>query len=282
MRINLVKYISAPGGEINEDFISFGENFGLLLDGSTGLRKGIIPGEKSDAKWFVENFKDIIIRDISKEEPLTDIVKSGISEMKSKFKALGLADIDKVDKPSASMAIIRESDDMLEIFSLGDCIILIEKTDGEIIRIYDDSVSKLDNAVLEKMIKISNENHISVSSAKEYVSEELIRNRYKKNTKDGYWILGFNEEAAENAYYKKWQIKEIKSICFFSDGFGDFYESMNLAEDYSSFYKMLKETDINEMYNMLREKQQEDDDCSKHPRLKSKDDASILFFRVKE
>lgn len=282
MAINIDKYISAPGGDINEDCISFGESFGLLLDGSTGLRKGIIPGEKSDAKWFVESFKDIILRGIRKKEPLNDIVKSGISEMKRKLKALGLSNIDKVDKPSASMVLIREADDMLEIFSLGDCTTLIEKIDGNIIRIYDDSVSKLDKVVLEKMIKISNEKHISVSSEKGYVSEDLIRNRYKKNTKDGYWILGFNEGAVDYAYYEKLQLKEIKSICFFTDGFGDFYESMNLAEDYSSFYNILKETDINEMYNMLREKQQDDNDCSKHPRLKVKDDASILFFRVKE
>ena len=281
MKIDLVKYITEPGDKINEDCIGFGENFGLLLDGSTGLRKGIIPGEISDAKWFVESFRDIMIRDIKKQKPLIDIVRHGISKMEEKFKILALADIDKVDKPSASMVLIRKQDDNLEIVSLGDCTILIEKADGEIIKIYDDSVSKLDKIILRKMVKISKEKRISVSEAKKSVSEDLIRNRYKKNTKDGYWILGFNKEAADYAYYKKWCLNEIKSLCFFSDGFGDFYESMTLAEDYQEFYSILKKAEINEMYNRLREKQQEDYDCNQHPRLKDKDDASILFFSVK-
>lgn len=280
MKIDLVKYISEPGNIINEDCIGFGESFGLLLDGSTGLRKGIIPGEISDAKWFVESFKDIIVKNIHKDEMLTDIVRKGISEMEEKLKVLGLADIDKVDKPSASMVLIKKSADNLEILSLGDCTTLIEKTDGKIIKIYDDSVSKLDKIVLKRMVKISKEKQISIAEAKKYVSEDLIKNRYKKNTKDGYWILGFNKEAADYACYKKWSLNEIKSICFFSDGFGDFYESMNLAEDYEEFYKMLKKIEINELYNILREKQQEDYNCNKHPRLKVKDDASILFFKI--
>lgn len=282
MKIDLVKYISEPGDKINEDCIGFGDNFGLLLDGSTGLRKGIIPGEISDAKWFVGSFKDIIVKNIHKDEPLTDIVRKGISEMEGKLKNLGLSDIDKVDKPSASMVLIRQIKNKLEIFSLGDCTTLIEKASGEIIKVYDDSVSRLDKKVLNKIIKLSKEKNISVSETKKYVSEDLIKNRYKKNTKEGYWILGFNKAAADYAYYKKWNLNEIKSLCFFSDGFGDFYETMNLAENHNDFYKKLKETDISEMYKELRKKQQEDYGCNKHPRLKDRDDASILFYQVKE
>ncbi|MDV3429447.1 MAG: hypothetical protein LIR50_20890 [Bacillota bacterium] len=281
MRIDLDKYITEPGSKLNEDCIGFGENFGLLLDGSTGLRKGIIPETASDAKWFVESFRDIIIKNIDNDKPLPDIVRNGISEMEENLNGLGLGDIDKVDKPSASMVLIRQIKNKLEIFSLGDCTTLIEKAGGEIIKVYDDSVSRLDKKVLNKIIKLSKEKNISVSETKKYVSEDLIRNRYKKNTKEGYWILGFNKAAADYAYYKKWDLNEIKSLCFFSDGFGDFYENMNLAEDYEGFYSMLKKTDINEMYKELRKKQQEDLGCNKHPRLKAKDDASILFYSVK-
>lgn len=282
MKLELDKYISASGDKINEDCIGFGKNYGFLLDGSTGLKKGNIPEVESDAKWFVESFRNIIIKNIDKDEPLPDIIRNGISKMEENLNELGLTGIDKVDKPSASMTLIRSEEDYLEVFSLGDCTLLIEKPDGEIIKIHDDSVSSLDKIVLNKMIQISKDKNISVSEAKKYVSEDLIKNRYKKNTKQGYWILGFNKTAVDYAYSKTWNLNEIKSLCFFSDGFEEFYEIMNLAEGYKDFYKILKENNTNDIYNKLRKKQQQDLKCNKYPRLKNKDDASILFYYVRE
>jgi serine/threonine protein phosphatase PrpC len=279
--LNLVDSISKAGNIVNEDCISFGSTFGLVLDGATGLRKKIIPDSESDAKWFVENMKNCIVSNIDRNISLLEIIEQGIGEMKYKLRSYELGIIEEVDKPSASIAMIRQNKDELEIFSLGDCTILIITVDEKIIRIYDDSVSKLDNEIITKMIQLSKEESISIERTRSLVENDLIKNRYKKNTENGYWILGFDEEALKNSYYKKWNLENIKSVCLFSDGFADFYENMGLADDYIDFYKILSKTDVNEIYFRLRREQEEDCDCNEHPRLKKMDDASILILDIR-
>lgn len=233
-----------------------------------------------NAKWFVDNIKNCIARNVNGNLSIPEIIKQSIDEVKNKLMNYDLGIIDKVDQPSASLAMIRKNNDEIEIFSLGDCTILIETVDKKVIRIYDDSVSKLDNEIVAKMIQLSKEKNISIEHTRILLNNDLINNRYKKNTESGYWILGFDEEALKNSYYKKWNMKDIKRICIFSDGFADFYESMGLADDYINFYKILSETDVNKLYLRLRREQEEDSDCNIHPRLKKKDDASILIFNV--
>lgn len=280
MNLNVIEYLSKPGNIINEDCIYFGKTFGMVLDGSTGLRKNIIPDAESDAKWFVEGFRDCMVKNIDAKLPLSEIVKLCIREMRTRLIEYNLGEIDKVDQPSASLSMVRKTDDYVELFSLGDCTTLIETVDDKIIRIHDDSVSKLDNEVITKMIHLKEEKNISILSAKKLVEKDIIKNRYMKNTANGYWILGFDEEAVNNAYCKKWNLKDLKSIYILCDGFAEVYESMNIAYDYIEFIKMLKESNVESMYSKLRTEQEIDYECNIHPRMKRKDDASILVLKI--
>lgn len=266
--------------EINEDIIGYGSNYAIVLDGSTGLRKKKLDNGDNLARWYVTNFRQTISDYINERLSLPEIVIRCIEEVKDRFQKVHPSRIDKVDLPSASVTIIRIYNGSLEIFSLGDCTTIIRNKEGKITIVYDDAVTKLDNKVIEKMIKIRQDKKVDIISAREEVNELLIENRYKKNTNIGYWILGFEEEAVNHAYYKQFDLESIDRVYMMSDGMAEYYEELKLAYNSKAFIEELDKKGVEYLYNKMRKVQEEDKLCNKYPRIKPKDDASLVVCDI--
>lgn len=177
-------------------------------------------------------------------------------------------------KTSASIALVVERKGMLHFYSLGDCSIIIDfastQKAKELIHIGD--VSKLDELVIKRMFELHNEAGIDVIKARglEEIQKMLLINRCKMNKPNGYWILGFNEEAIEHGVYKTYSISEVKRVIMFSDGFN--YQKQDILDD-DSF-------NVEELYIKLRKHEHKDKECNNFPRLKTSDDATIIVAIV--
>lgn len=276
--LKIEQVIYEAGNIINEDMISYNDHFAMVLDGSTGLRKKELASGENIARWYVEQFRKQITIHIEDSLSLPEIVGLCIEEINLLFEQICPGVIDKVDEPSASITMIRERDGKLEVFSLGDCTTILTHKDQSITYIYDERVAKLDNDVIEKMIDISKEKHITILQTRDAVQEQLIVNRCKKNEENGYWILGLEKEAVQHAYYQVFDLESICYIYMLSDGIAEYYEEMDLAADYKEFIKQLQKEGAQILYKRLRKQQEEDSQCNLYPRIKPKDDASLLVL----
>ncbi len=266
--------------EVNEDIIGYGDDFAIILDGSTGLRKKHLDNVDNLAKWYVTNFIQVISKYISKDASLYEVVITCIDEVKNLLKKIHPYKIEKIDLPSASISIIRLNNNRLEVFSLGDCTTIIKYKTAEIITVYDNTVTKLDNEVIEEMINLRKRKGINIIDTRNLVNELLIKNRYKKNTENGYWILGFEKEAVKHAYYKEFDLEKIDKVYMMSDGMAEYYEELGIVSSVNEFIDELDTKGVDTLYREMRKVQEEDNLCNKYPRIKPKDDASLIVCQI--
>lgn len=282
MSFTNIKAFSGQGNLVNEDICFVSSTCGWVIDGSSGLTKCKITNGESDAAWYVSEWQGYLKDNIEKDASIEDILKKGVINIRNKYLQFeGASKATALEHPSASILIVRVRDKSLEYFCLGDCTLLYKLKNGKVIKISDDKVSKLDSKVIDEMVKVHNEKNISLISTRPYIDEMLKENRLKKNSVDGYWILGMTEEALQHGLFGHADLEELSKACILSDGFSQYYDTFNLSNDYSEFIDEIGNESLQRLCNELRKNQEQDKDCNKYPRLKVKDDASIVYFEKK-
>ena len=272
-----IKFLSKQGNSAkpNEDKITVLDNAAWILDGATGLTGKRITEKETDALWYVEALDDYLKKHIK------EIIKNAIKEVKEKYsKYDGFNDLEEIDYPCAALALLRFNSKELEYYVIGDCTLIYSQENESIKEIVDRKLIGLEENILRKMCEVSKVNNISVLDARKLCNDEVISVRKLKNKLNGYWILEFNEDAVDRGLYNKISINGEISICITSDGFSQFYDTFNLAQDYKVFINLLKESNVEDIFNTLYEEQEKDSNCNDYPRLKKRDDTSIIYFEL--
>ena len=276
---------------VNEDIIVKGENYIILMDGSSGLEKGErkkeiqIDNERTNPEWYVKKVSDFLKKGLEEnlkidiKELLLNALKYIKEEIK-KVEAEKEIKFEKYEIPSATLSIVRQYDEKIEIVSLGDSTIAVEKNDGTIDIYEDEKIQELDNNVLEEMLKIASKKKIHVKEARKEtkINELIIKNRMKKNTKDGYWILDIDFETLEHLKIGNYDSSEISKIVLHSDGMD--YKLLEY-NNHKEFIKDLNYENVIEKCKEIRKQQDIDKDCDKYPRISEKDDLTVGFFYPK-
>ncbi|TGY43289.1 hypothetical protein E5347_00315 [Clostridium sartagoforme] len=278
-----IKYLSKQGSKIkpNEDKITIIDGAAWVLDGATGITGKRITEKETDALWYVEKINNYLIKNINSSKSLKDIMKSAIREVKESYITYdGYKNLDEVDYPCAAIALVRFNNKELEYYVMGDCTLIYKEKGDNAVEIVDKRIIELEERILNSMVKVSKEKEVSILEARRYCDNEVLDVRKMKNKSNGYWILELNEEAIDNGLYGKIAISKEVSISLTSDGFSQYYDTFNLAEGYSEFIDIVKETNIDDLYNNLYLSQEDDSECNNYPRLKKRDDSSIVYFEV--
>ena len=170
-------YICRQGkdSKANEDWVVYrNSSFVMILDGATGLLPSKLPDEcnyHTWAEWFVKRLGELVADLIHQPMTLKNILKNCIYILKHEYERMvtydpGMSEEErKLMEPSASVAILRETKDCVELFTLGDLSILLKYADGRIQSIYDNSVEQLDEKVIRLLPAIAKEKDISVKEA---------------------------------------------------------------------------------------------------------------------
>ena len=140
-------------------------------------------------------------------------------------------------------------------------------------------VQDLDNKVYKKMENLPNLLTLSHEEIKNEVMDTIIENRLKKNTKDGYWILGFEEEAVDEALYGNIKIKKDVSLMLMSDGFSCVKDRYQLVKE-NKLIKIVREQGVKSIFSRLRKFEQEKLSINKYPRFKISDDSSCIYLNI--
>ena len=215
------------GHLVNEDIFYTDENITILMDGATGLGDNELDVYKTSAEWYVAELLQYLKSKLLNQEniELEETVKSAIEYMKERIEAkeeeLGIR-LKPYEVPSSSLVISRKRGEFLELFSLGDSIILIKyKSNDTVEEIRDCNLHKLDNNVWKLMKDISIVEDITIKEArnKPEVIELLRENRQLKNKVGGYYIASNDSSVVSYAYQRKYKLDELEKVFVCTDGF---------------------------------------------------------------
>lgn len=252
----------------NEDALYADDTLWIVADGASAIGPGDCMKTGSDAAWLSHALADAHEAFKNFTMPLEELVRQQLIQLKKNFPEDGIS-------PSAAIAIARLNVERgkLETFVLGDCVILIETADGTI-RISDDAVSHFDQKVIDRMVQISQSEGIPFLQTRqdERIRSMLAQNRSKKNTPYGYSIIDLNANWP-SSLQSEVDIKDVHAIALFSDGFDQLQEFMHLDND--AFMKMTLE-DPSRAMDFLYFFQEKDADCLQLPRLKKRDDTTLV------
>ncbi|GAB6169041.1 hypothetical protein JCM1393_15010 [Clostridium carnis] len=273
--------ISDRGNITNEDIFNIVENAAWVLDGATGLTKNKISDFESDASWYVDRWNKYLTKNINKNCSLKDIIKEGLRLIKNEYEGLsGFRNLTYLEYPCAAISIIRLRENKLEYFILGDCTVAYKIGENNIIELYDKKLESLEEIILNKIKRISIERKIDVLEAKQFCLNDIKDTRKLKNTKDGYWILELDEEAVNHALVGEISLSEDIRLFMTSDGASQHYDTLNISSNSNEFLVKLESSNLNSIIDEIRESQNKDKFCSKYPRLKKSDDATIVYIKI--
>lgn len=266
-------------GEYNEDIVRVCKYGAWILDGSTGLNKKNLISKESDAKWYVSWWDKYLYENINKDKSLKTIVCEGIENIKQEYlSTLAGIRLEKLDMPSASVAIVKFYKDKVEYFLLGDCTIVINDINENII-LKDDGVCKFDNMIFEKMKKLNKNKSLSVKDKKDILLPYIIENRLKKNSEEGYWILEFDELAVEKSMHDYISINDELKLIISSDGFSCAYDRYNIFS-VENIIQIVEENGIEYVNDKVRKLEHEDKNGLIFPRFKESDDSSCAYLHI--
>lgn len=279
----MFKDILTKGGKSdneNEDCVYLCDDFGFVMDGATGLLKENITNCVSDAKWYVEEFKNFLITNLKTKKNLKEIMKDGIRYVSNTYNNIEGATSVK-SKPSSGIALFRKNENNIEYFILGDCQLIIKDKKNIITKLQLNDLPKLDNINIGRMVKIAKEKNINVIDARPLINDYLVETRLTQNTNNGYWILSDDINAVDHALHGTLNLKDIKQIIGLTDGFSQLYEVFKVFT-YEELVNLInnKKISLDNLYDTLFTLQENDSNCNRYPRFKIRDDASIFNYEL--
>ena len=276
-----LKYFSAAGGTANEDAVVCGANYLVVIDAATGLEQFHFTEEATDARWFSKTLAELLDSELRKIEASTSslvtILERAASELKESLDKYGYSDYGN-GYPSACVSILRDVGDTLEYLVLGDCPILLEEAKG-IRLLYDDTVAKRDDKVVEWIKMQCRTRGITFAQARKEAQPMLLKNRREMNRPDSYWIFDPTGVGVKHALTGTLDANTVKGVAMMSDGFYEAYEVFGMATSLTEFYFMIKNQSLEELVSRLRMKQEIGMEVEQFCRLKERDDASVIWAK---
>lgn len=283
----LLSAATEPGAQINED------GYGLwpveapraawVLDGVTGINeRALLPGA-SDAAWFVAQVQEILPELLSQspDMPITALIACLAKELEGRQSAswLDVRGAEGCETPAASFALVRPLGNEIEIARLGDCLVLLEGTNGV--------VTVMDHPVLEQIEAETRRAVLDLRAAgiadPEQVREKMLpalrAQRRRRNCADGYGVLAAEQGCTALMHVDRMPMQALRSVLLASDGYYrlvDHYGAMNGTE----LVRRTRAQGADALLKQLRAIEAADPLAAAYPRLKIRDDATALMIRI--
>lgn len=278
---NIAFLCEAGSNEYNEDIVGYNEQYFWVIDGATGLNNHNFMPSETDAKWYSNWWNSYLTANAKDDIELKELIRNGITKVKDDFSSelekngIIFDDLTKVDYPSASISIVKFYECEAEYLILGDCRIYTDIEDYK--KIFDGSISLLDDEVFNSMRRLKNFGFIDLKEIKNLVFEQIVSNRLKNNTTEGYWILSFDESAVDRAKYGKIELKSKTRFMMASDGYYSLSDKYGIYEE-DELLDLTYSKGIGSMYQILRDFENDNEKVRFIPRFKKSDDSTCLIF----
>ncbi len=264
----------------NEDSVFSSENFLVVIDGATGLNGVHLTNDGSDAAWMSKRLRDILKSGLrSPDMTIPDILKTAADQIKCELDDMGYSRLEN-SYPSAGMALIRQIDNYLECFSLGDVPVLLYEKNGSVRFICDDALSKRDEKVIEKMRELRERTNCTIAEARQKVSDILLKNRLAMNQKDAYYIFEPTGAGIDHITSEKVPSKDVCAVALMTDGYYSALSCFNIVSSREKFMRDLADGKAEEILSSLKSLAFNDSNLNQFPRFKLMDDTSVIAAKI--
>ncbi len=259
-----------PGNppEPNEDWASATANLKVVLDGGTART---VTGCRHGVSWFAAKLGAAIVDHATElEANLTDALSLAIRDVADLHSH---CDLNHPGTPSAAVGIVRTTPEVTEYLVLGDVLVLADTTAG-LERVVDDRVDK--TAVQER----AEANRYPLGSQEKQAA--LLRMKHvelaARNTEGGYWIATHDPSAVFHAIRGSWKTTDVNRLAVLSDGAARIVTLFDLL-DWNGLLDLVDNHGRDELIKRVRAIEAADPLCTRWPRNKQSDDATVVWAR---
>lgn len=206
-------------GRMNEDFTGAVPTAAVLIDGAG------IPGTESICRhgvaWYATRLGGSLLsllslmRDRSLAALLADAIKLVTDDHRD------TCDVTDPISPSATVAMLRRSDDRIEYLVLGDCVVVLDTADGAPIVVSDPREVIISRSYLPALE--------AAEGSDEY--HRVLRDlRANRNQPGCFWLAKDDPRAADEAITGSRPTSELTSAALLSDGASRIVDRFRLAD----------------------------------------------------
>ncbi|SIM85714.1 Protein phosphatase 2C [Micromonospora cremea] len=219
MRVTMASAAARPG-RANEDFTGAVPTAAVLIDGAG------IPGSESICRhgvaWYASRLGGTLLSLLSlvRDRSLPALLAEAIEQVTDDHR--GTCDVVDPISPSATVAILRLSDGLIEHLVLGDSVLVLDRADGGPLVVSDPReviISRSYEAALEAVAADSDEYH------------RILRDlRANRNQPGGFWMAKDDPRAAGEAITGSCPVSELAGAVLLSNGASRIVDRFRLAD----------------------------------------------------
>lgn len=268
-----------PGKVHNEDRVFSCDDFAFVIDGATCLTGDHYSKFSSDAEWYSNWWKEYLVKNLANtKKTIFEILRAGVAKIVKDYVKLS-GGKEPEDFPSATVCIARRNNGKVEIYALGDSVVLLRSKTGESILIQDPFNCVNDGFNLMTIEYLGKQEKLSLIPAREKHGDIVLAGRKKKNKVGGYWVLSDCVEAVDHGIFNTIDEEIVDKIMLMTDGYAQVFDTICFMTDKELLQKGNSLGDIEKIYNKLYKLQDADPNGDKHLRFKLRDDASIAVMK---
>jgi hypothetical protein len=219
MRVTMTS-VAAQAGHANEDFTGAVPTAAVLIDGA-----GISGAEsicRHGVAWYASSLAGSLLSKLSlvPDRSLSALLAGAIEQVTDEHR--DTCDVADPISPSATVAILRRSDGLIEHLVLGDSVIVLDRADGAPLVVSDRReviISQSYRSALDAAAEESDEYH--------RVLRDLRANR---NQPGGFWVAKDDPRAADEAVTGSHPISELTGAVLLSNGASRIVDRFGLAD----------------------------------------------------
>ena len=274
---------TSAAGTCNEDICGFIENAAWILDGATSLSRRTLQDANgrimSDAAHFVSILSSAFQGSLRLGQDIAQALDNSLGLVRQDEEILRYLQED-IDVPSASFSAVELREQSLHVANLGDCTILLQADGGNITQFGSSAVRQLDAQLLSRYLELREklEDRTAVWEA----LVPLIRgNRARMNKPDGYWILEPKGHGLHGLQQVEMNFNTQFRGLLVTDGLYRVVDTYCLMSLEAFFEEAFGVSGLERLVRRTRDAEALDMDESRWPRVKLKDDATIVKFEIR-
>ena len=276
-----------PGAKFNEDGYGVwppeAPRAAWVLDGVTGINdRALLPGP-TDAAWFVAQVQDALPALLSKapDLPAADLVGALVDELERRQSAawLDARGADGCETPAASFALVRLIGSEIEVLRLGDCLVLLEASDGAVTVMDHPVLAAIEAETRSALLALRARGVTDPKQVFVAMMPRLRAERLRRNLPDGYGVLAAERSCLPMIHIDRIPARALRRMLLVSDGYYRLVDHYNAASD-AELVRRTDELGADAMLKRLRAIEAADPLGTRYPRLKIADDATALLIGV--